>query len=211
MSEAPELISLDDARKLVGEMLFGKDHWISELSKEQKNLLDSDFGPKRKAVFQAGVMLRDFIDVFNKPCPPERLQNLDLALGRAERMRIQGTTVDDWIETVAGLDCTKHVFKRADIDDAMTRHRAQSEAGDGIGRRRGPEPTTRDRVAEAMRRAIRDGQSTVAALKDAKEEALASTHSCSRETVRNARNLVLSEFVADGTATTPTNTDKRSQ
>jgi hypothetical protein len=204
----PQFISREDARVLVGKMLFGSD-WIAELTKEQRQLLGSEFGVKRKAVFQAEVMVNT-IDVYEKPCPPKHRDRFNAAVGCSERMRIQGTTVDDWIETVAGLDCTKPFFERPNLDEAMKRYRElQSDTAGGVARRPGPEPVQRDRVAKTMREAITTGKLTIAALKAEKEETLASDYSAGRETVRNARNLVVSEFAETAARATPTNTDNR--
>jgi hypothetical protein len=51
MSDEPErpeeLVSRDDARALVGEMIFGSD-LISGLTEEQQKLYNSEFGPKKR-------------------------------------------------------------------------------------------------------------------------------------------------------------------
>jgi hypothetical protein len=199
------LVSRDEARTLIGKMLFGSD-WIAGLTKEQLELLNSDFGPKRKAVFQAGVMVNT-IDIYERACPPEHRERFNVAVGYSERMRLQGTTVDDWIETVAGLDCTQMYFQRVDLDRAMAQYRdLQAGPVNGAGRR-GPAPAKRDRVAEAMKDAIAKGQITRTELAGMKEEAMAQTFSASRETVRNARDVVLSELRNE----TPTNTDSQSK
>jgi hypothetical protein len=203
----PQFISRDDARALVGKMLFGSD-WIVKLTKEQSQLLSSEFGPKRRAVFQSGVLVST-IDVYERPCPPELRDKFNAAVGYSERMRIQGTTVDDWIETVAGLECAKPFFNRANLNEAMKRHgELHREGGTGSARHRGPEPVERNRVAKGMRDMIAAGKLTLPALADLKEEAMVEMFSAgSRETARNARDLLLSESAASEAATTPTNTD----
>jgi hypothetical protein len=68
-------------------------------------------------------------------------------------------------------------------------------------RRRGREPRKLKQVVEAMRRDIQAGQMTVARLEAAREKELASTYEVSRDTVRKARNIVLSRNVENSIST----------
>jgi hypothetical protein len=195
------MISRDEARTLVGKMLFGSD-WISDLTKEQKVLLDGDFGPKRRPVFQRGVMVNT-IDVFEKPCPADRRQEFDIAIGRLMRMGIQIMTVDDWIETAADLDITKKFIDRDALDAAMADYRRQENDATCASKSSGPRPIERNRVVDEMKKAIASGTS-VQALREMKQIALADLFSTGRETARNALAEVLSKLEAAGT---PTNSD----
>jgi hypothetical protein len=75
-STTPDFYSLDEARGLVSELLSNPD----PLTEEQKKLL-VDYGPVFKPVVENGAQV-GFVEVFEKPCPPHLLQQLDEALGR---------------------------------------------------------------------------------------------------------------------------------
>jgi hypothetical protein len=203
---AESIISRDELRDLVGKMLFGSD-LISELTKEQKLLLAADFGPKRKTVFRSSVMVNT-IDVFEKPCPPERREDFDIALGRRERMQIQGASIDDWIETFAGLDLRATVFRRSVLDEAMKDYQKNVATSATVKPRgdRGPEPTERNRVIAAMKADITHGKVTLEQLRGFGREANASTYSTSSGTARDALKQIVSEFQS---AETLTNSDSR--
>jgi hypothetical protein len=61
-------------------------------------------------------------------------------------------------------------------------------------KKRGPFPSKRERVKNEMRDDIKNGKRSVESLQKAKEQCLANYYSVSRETVRAARNEVLSEL-----------------
>jgi hypothetical protein len=61
-------------------------------------------------------------------------------------------------------------------------------------RKRGRRPKKREQVKEAMRLSIQEGRQTSAGLRAMLEKNLASTYVASRDTVRQARNELLSEF-----------------
>jgi hypothetical protein len=183
-----DLISRDDARVLVGKMLFGSD-WIDDLTKGQIALLAADFGPKPRAL--SGD------EVFEKPCPAERHEEFDIALGRRARMRIQTVSADAWIETLArrfGLGSGANFFRRSLLDDAIKEHQ-ESSARQSRGKR-GGEPIERNRVAAAMRTDIKDCKVTFEQLRKFGRDANASTYSTSPGTARDALKEIASEFKA---------------
>tara|TARA_R110000868_G_scaffold313316_6_gene574313 strand:- start:6109 stop:6855 length:747 start_codon:yes stop_codon:yes gene_type:complete len=70
---------------------------------------------------------------------------------------------------------------------------SQTENPDGSkGKRRGPAPRVKERVVQKMRLEIEAGITTATELASEKEEALASRYEVSRDTIRKARNEVLS-------------------
>src|SRR5262245_18208493 len=74
-------ISNKEARQLAGRALFGAD-LSPELSDTEKAILAEDFGPKLKAVVHAdGTITRGTAEVFEKPCPPAKVDELERALG----------------------------------------------------------------------------------------------------------------------------------
>jgi hypothetical protein len=187
-----EVVSRDDTRALVDEMLMIFDPgWISKLSEKDDDILNSEFGPKKITV------RANTIEVFDKPCPPELCEELDLALGRRERMQIQGRTVDHWIETVAGFDLTKRYFLRANLEHAMSLYREKARAAvaaDVPRNKPGPEPVERDRVARAMIADVRSGELTVTALRSMTQEAMAAEWKTKRGTAAGARKQALAEL-----------------
>lgn len=93
----------------------------------------------------------------------------------------------------------------ADLSSIGTEDAASVAAGKkpiNLGRR-GPAPIERERVAQEMRKLVKEGGSP-AELRTMKQEAMAMTFRASRETCVNARKIVLSEFVG---VETPTNGD----
>jgi Bacterial regulatory proteins, gntR family len=66
----------------------------------------------------------------------------------------------------------------------------------------GRKPRKLERVKEAMKRDIRDGKHTATTLRNMREKNLAEEYDVSRDTVRKARDQVLSKFILD-------NSDKR--
>jgi hypothetical protein len=64
-------------------------------------------------------------------------------------------------------------------------------------RKRGPKLTKRTMVKQKMLLAIEQGETTVEMLSNEKEVVLACTYDCSRDTCRHAREEVLSEIVAN--------------
>jgi hypothetical protein len=181
------VISRDDARALVGKMLFGAE-WINDLTKAQIALLAADFGPKPKAL--SGE------EVFEKPCPAERREEFDVALGRRARMRIQTVSADAWIETFAhrfGLGSGANFFRRSMLDEAIKEHQERSAPLQPRGKP-GGEPIERNRVAAAMKADLEDGKATLAQLRN--RDASASTYKTSTGTARNASKQIESELKA---------------
>lgn len=178
-------ISRDDARALVGKMLFGSD-WINDLTKGQIALLAADFGPKLKA---SG-------EVFEKPCPVERRDEFDIALGRRARMRIQTLSADAWIETFArglGLGSGANFFRRDSLDGAIKEHQESSAPLQPRGKR-GGQPIERNRVVTAMKADIENCKVTFEKLRENGRDANASTYSTSPGTARDALQQIASEF-----------------
>jgi hypothetical protein len=68
-------------------------------------------------------------------------------------------------------------------------------------RRRGPKPEKSERTKEAMRRDIRGGLLTTDQLSAMLEKDLVAKYGVSRTTARDARKVVLSEFVGNSTST----------
>jgi hypothetical protein len=174
----PEVVSRDETRALVDEMLMIFDPgWISKLTKKDDDILNSEFGPKIITV------RANTIEVFDKPYPPELCEELNLALGRRERRRIQGRTVDHWIETVAGFDLTMPYFLRANLERAMSLYREKM----GVPKNKpGPEPVKTDSIAKALMAMPVDD------LKKMKLETIAATHSVSTYTASQAKKRALS-------------------
>jgi hypothetical protein len=81
--------------------------------------------------------------------------------------------------------------QRAAVDEATEPQRRVHTP-----RKRGPKSGKLKHVKESMIRDLREGRQTAASLQDMPEKALAATYGCSRDTVRKARNdvLSLSEF-----------------
>jgi hypothetical protein len=156
MSDEPEqpeeLVSRDDTRALVGEMIFGSD-LLSGLTEEQEKLYNSEFGPKKKKTADSAAWVGIAIDIFEKPCPPEHRQELDIVLGRLWRKRIQDATVDDWL-IEAGFDLTtRQSFPRVRLEHAMNlyREKARAAAAADVPRGKpGPPPAKTERVAGDM-------------------------------------------------------------
>jgi hypothetical protein len=78
----------------------------------------------------------------------------------------------------------------------------------GEVRRRGRKSIKLEQTKEKMRRDIQEGRQTADALKNMLEKDLASGYAVSRDTARKARNVVLSEIVADSISTNKNKNDK---
>jgi hypothetical protein len=103
-----------------------------------------------------------------------------------------------------GLDLPK--FWRAPVDEPQVKEVVQSPKGGkasrkgappaGPGaRKRGRKPIKFEKVTKAMRVDIEDGKQTPDSLGDMLEKTLVENYGCSRDTVRRARDVVLSEIV----------------
>ena len=105
-------ISTKEARQLADRALFGEIAKSSEADKAllqaDKALLEGEFGPKVKHVELADGTITDrTVEVFEKPCPPAMIGELERALGRRAMRDIRMATIDHWLETVAGFDLRK--------------------------------------------------------------------------------------------------------
>jgi hypothetical protein len=191
----PELVSRDETRDLVGELLLSDD-LLGEPSPELQQVLN-EFGPKPKTVFQDGKQTGTIL-VQEKPCPAHLRDTLDLAIGRSYRRRIQGATIDDWIETVAGFDLTKPPFPRAVLERAMNLYREKTSAVAVAGihkNRPGKKPDKLDRVTGAIVQDIDQGKLTVSALAGGlKQTTLMERYKTSTGTFRAARKKALAEL-----------------
>jgi hypothetical protein len=75
-------------------------------------------------------------------------------------------------------------------------------------RRRGRKSTKLEQTKEKMRRDIHEGRQTADALNNMLEKDLASGYAVSRDTARKARNVILSEIVANSISTNNNKNDK---
>jgi hypothetical protein len=78
----------------------------------------------------------------------------------------------------------------------------------GEVRRRGRKSTKFEQTKEKMRRDIHEGRQTADALRNMLEKDLASGYAVSRDTARKARNVILSQIVANSISTNNNKNDK---
>jgi hypothetical protein len=160
-----EWISHNDARELVGRALYRND-WIGGLTKEDIDLLNGEFGPKRLPRPNGASGFFEII----KPCPNDLRRKLDAAIGRDRRMIVQLTTVLEWLDQ-NGFAALEKQYPRSRIELAVTKivPPTSHQRPPGFGKR-GPVKGTIARYAEhdrsmfpQMKRLIDEGFSPTAA------------------------------------------------
>jgi hypothetical protein len=212
-STKSDFYSLDEARNLIAKLLFGSD-WDLKLTKSQQKLL-ADHGPTSKPLYEGSVLV-GHVEVFDRPCPPDRRAEFEASIGRAHRIRIQNTTVDDWLVTFAGcpLSLVVHdvlrdpddaygkvtasiraVIPRATLDEAIARYRAITATASTSPR--GTQPILFQEMVKALRDKIVNGEVTEQKVRGMTQTALAKMLGVSRETAVKVRGAVLNTDKAE--------------
>jgi len=158
------LISHNDARELVGRAIY-RDDWIGSLTAEEVELLNGEFGPKRRPRPNGASGYFEIVS----PCPKGLRHKLDAAIGRDRRMIVQLTTVLEWLDQ-NGLGALKSRYPRASLESAIaTAVSTDRERPTSTGKR-GPVKGTIARYADhdrsmfpQMKRLIDQGTSVTAA------------------------------------------------
>jgi hypothetical protein len=181
--------SLDGGRGVAAEAL-GLERNLG-LTEELQRVYD-EFGPRLKPVYEGVVLIRH-IEVFDKPCPPDLRDKLDAAIGRAHRIRIIGTTVDDWLETYAGLKIAPGMlYESWEVDAAIARYNAEMATRPTTPTKRWqPDAEVREEVEKAMRNQIENHLLAREKLERMTQREGAAKFGVSRETFVNARSNVL--------------------
>jgi hypothetical protein len=159
-----------------------------------------------------------FVEVFKKPCPPALRKQLDEALGRAHRIRIEANTADDWLITAGikiktsgsvydkfGRITPGAVYESWKVDETFARYGAEKAAAAPPAKPRGKKSALVPEMVETLRSRIAEGTLTVQALDSMTQETLADYLGVSRETAVKARAAVLNTDKPDD------NSDKRQQ
>jgi hypothetical protein len=137
--------------------------------------------------------LDHYIKVFEKPCPPHLRAQLDEAFGRPHRLRIEGSTIDDWIETVLGIKIgPPGIYELWKVEEAFARYRSEKAAETPTTPTKpGPEAVTRERVENALRNQIANQELTIDDLRKMTWRAGGIMFGVSPETFNSARKNVL--------------------
>jgi hypothetical protein len=183
--------SLTKVRDLVAELL---DYDSNPKLTEEQEQVRAEYGPVSKPVYERGELVR-YVEIFEKPCPPHLRRQLDEVFGRPHRIRIEGSTVDDWLETVAGIKITPGaVYECWKIDKAFARYRAEKAAAappTATAGPRGPAPALLLQMVEALLDKIVNHEVTAREVNDMAQERLAEWLGVSRDIAVKARESVV--------------------
>jgi hypothetical protein len=179
MSGKPaEEIAASKARMLVGKVLFGDD-WIGELRSSDLRLLEGEHGIKQR-ILPNGQVIRIIA-----PCPPNRRNQLDMAIGRVERGYVQHSTVIDVMHDAGFSDLAK-AYDLANFEHFLKNLRRPELHGRSRGK-------PRDKIEDVKRRMESDMRGGID-LNAMKGKALAAKYRVSRGTAVNARREVLEKY-----------------
>lgn len=171
----PKQISHIEAIDVAGKAIFGAD-WIGRVSETEIELIE-EYGPAPAK--RGGFTI--------KPCPPDKANDLDRALSRAQRELPQRGAVADWL-----LDHGLVQPDGCDLDAILAALPTASEAATGkVAQGR---PRKYDKIALEMQADVAAGRRTVDWLKKSPGKTLKHIYKADEATCRKAKKKALSSF-----------------